>query len=250
MALRLLPHPDSSRPHVRLGLLWFAAVIGGLALGLVAVGVVYGLAALVAGAQTARARRDRARRPSQPVAALAAFAVPVALGFFDWGAGAAVLVGVAVSVAIAPGSWPRVVAEAGDTITCWLFAGLAAASVVAALRIDLGAAIALVLLVSAYEAGDYLVGVDTRWPVVGTVAGTAAVLVMGSILAIVQIPPFGGPSVLVFAVALAVLSPIGQIVASILVPGDDALSSGLRRLDSLLVGGPVFVAMLWLYPFG
>jgi hypothetical protein len=245
----LLPHPDSSRPHVRLGIAWFAVVVVALALGNLALAVVYGLAALVAAAQLPRIRKRAGRRPNAFVAMVGAVASPVALVFASWGLGAAILCGTAASVTLASGSWRKVVSNAGETILCWLPVGLAAASVVAANRIGTGAAVALVVLVSGFEAGDYLVGVDARWPWVGTFAGMAAVAVLGFGLAALSIPPFDGTPMLVFAAVAAVLIPAGQVMASLLLPVEDALASGLRRLDSLLLAGPAWIVLLWLYPF-
>ena len=55
-------------------------------------------------------------------------------------------------------------------------AGLAAAGVVTAARYELGSALALVLFVTAYETGDYIVGSGARNSLEGPIAGCAAIV--------------------------------------------------------------------------
>ena len=109
-------------------------------------------------------------------------------------------------------------------------------------------ALSLVVLGAAYDAGDYIFGADTRHRWVGLIAGSFAVMVVSFSLWVIQIAPFGGDPVFVFAAALIVTAPLGQVVASFVLPDGRALASGLRRLDTLIVAGPVWVLLLWYYP--
>jgi hypothetical protein len=245
---RWWPQYDSTRPHVRLGFLWFLVVLGSLAGGAPAVAIPYAGAAALGAAQAAKAWRRVGQRPNVRVAALVALAMPLATAVTSRGAGAAILVGTAASVFVVPGSVPVLLRDAGCTVRCWLPAGLAAASVVAVARLDIGAAVALVILVSAYDCGDYIVGADARWPVIGTLAGAAAVAVLSFSLYVVALPPFGGVPVFVFGGALALLAPLGQIATSLALPDGRLLASGLRRLDTLVLAGPAWVALLTWYP--
>ena len=68
----------------------------------------------------------------------------------------------------------------------------------------------------------------------------ANVLVVQFGVSAIGLPPFELPDGLAFAVAAAVLCPIGQLVASLVLPSTRAPASALRRLDSLLVLGPVW----------
>jgi hypothetical protein len=222
--------------------------IAALVLGLPALAVVFAAPAALGAAQTARAWRLAGERPQVLVAAACAALLPLSVTFGSWGLGAGVLVATAVSVTAAPGPGSQVVAVAAATIRSWLLVGLAAASVVALARIDLGAAVALVLLVSAFDCGDYLVGVDARWPAVGTMAGIAAVAVVTFALFVVVMPPFGGAPVAVFGAAVALLAPLGQVAGSAVLPDGRALASGLRRLDSYLLTGPAWLVLLAVVP--
>ena len=89
----------------------------------------------------------------------------------------------------------------------------AAAGVVATHRFEPWAAVALVLAVSAYEIGDYLVGSGARNALEGPIAGAVAVLVVQFAVAAVGLPPFELENGLAFAALAAVLCPLGQLVA-------------------------------------
>jgi hypothetical protein len=240
--------PDTLRPHVRLGALWFLLVLVALAGGPLGLVVPYGGAAALGAAQTARAWQ-RAGRPAdvRAAAALAAL-LPLLAAYATWGPGAAILIGVAVSVAVARGDTRAILVAGGATIRSWLFIGMAAASVVVMAGMDLGAALALVLLTSAYDCGNYLVGSDSRWPGLGIAAGAAAVGVLSFSLFVVALPPFGGPGIVPFALATAVLAPLGQVAAAYVLPDGRALASGLRRLDSILLVAPAWLVMFALVP--
>jgi hypothetical protein len=248
---RWLPAIDSERPHVRLGLLWFLLELVALAaasFSLVWLAVPYAAVAAVGALQIARSWRRVGYRPQALVAALSAAALPLGAGMHRTGLGVAVLAATAASVVVVPGDVRRLLADAGCTVRSWLFIGLAAASVVACGRVDLGAAVALVVLWAAYDCGDYLVGADARWPVIGTLAGLAAAGVVSFWLYLVAFPPFGGTDVIPYAVAFAVLAPLGQVAASMVLPDGRALASGLRRLDTVLLAGPAWILLLELRP--
>jgi hypothetical protein len=98
-----------------------------------------------------------------------------------------------------------------------------------------------VLVVSAYEVGDYLVGSGARNAFEGPIAGAAAVLVVQfsiSVLGLVE--PFTISNGLLFAALAAVLCPLGQITASLVLPSVRAKAPAMRRLDSLILLGPVW----------
>ena len=59
--------------------------------------------------------------------------------------------------------------------------------------------------------------------------------------------PFQENSLLTFGALAAGLCPVGQLAGSAILPRSDAKASALRRLDSLLVLGPVWVVAIWSY---
>ncbi len=114
-------------------------------------------------------------------------------------------------------------------------------------RTDAAALITLIVLVSGYEVGDFLVGTGASNPVEGPVAGIAAVIVLTFAVSVFEFPPFESGSAWVFGGLVAVLAPLGRFAAPILMPGPDARVPALRRLDSYLLVTPVWAWMLWGY---
>jgi hypothetical protein len=139
----------------------------------------------------------------------------------------------------------RIWARAGLTLRCGFPVGFAAASLVIIRHQEIGAAVSLVLLVSAYDLGDFLVGTDAASPIEGPVAGIVAALVIAFALGVFAVPPFVVSSALIFGGLAAVLFPLGQLLATELLPEAAARAQALRRLDSLLLVGPIWMAALW-----
>ncbi len=241
---------DVNGPHVRLGFLWFIVVAGALALGELALAGVYGATAALAGYQIAR-RWQPLGRPANPYFAaviggglgVSALAGPSAVG-----AGALVAVGVAVVAALAtPEARRQPIAAMAFTLQSGFFVGLAAAAPVLAYRVDVGAAAALIIFVSVYEMGDYLVGSGSKNAVEGPLAGFTAIAVFAFALWVITFVPFRENSLLAFGALAAGLCPVGQLLASALLPRSDARAPALRRIDSLLVLGPAWMVALWSY---
>jgi len=106
---------------------------------------------------------------------------------------------------------------------------------------DVTSAVVLLLLVSAYEAGDFIVGSGASNSVEGPLAGATTSLVLAFPLALVLMPPFdhAGLALLGF---VAAGPPLGQVMASALLPRAGASAPALRRIDSLLLLAPIWAA--------
>lgn len=104
--------------------------------------------------------------------------------------------------------------------------------------------VALVLLVSAYEAGDFLVGTGADNAFEGPIAGLLALAIVGAGLTLVQPVPFDRGSMPLFAGLVAIGCPLGQLLASALLPHGTAWAPALRRLDSYLIAAPLWVLAL------
>src|SRR3546814_20951124 len=76
-----------------------------------------------------------------------------------------------------PISYPALT-DAGWTLQCGVPLGLVAMSIMLLARLDQGSAIALLLLVSASDTGDFLVGSGARNPYEGPAAGACATVVI------------------------------------------------------------------------
>ena len=237
---------DIEGPRVRLGIGWFVLLLVSLSAGLAVVTAVYAAAAALAATQVARTwwRRGGGNRPNVSVATIGAPALVVAAAISTAMLGIAIL-GLVITSIVTASSDRRTapIVGAARTLQCAVWAGGAAASVVCTYRFEIGAAVALVLVVSAYETGDYLIGTGGRSALEGPIAGAAAVLVVQFGIAAIGVPPFELPGGLGFAVLAAVLCPLGQLVASLVLPSAKAPAPALRRLDSLLLLGPVWALL-------
>ena len=234
---------DINGPRVRLGILWFFLTIAALVTGVAAVAALYGATAGAAALQTARAWRLEKKRPHRLTAGLGAVALVAAAAIDTALLGVALLGMAAAAVLVARLRRRRrsvPLEDAGFTLQCGLFVGLAAASVVLTYRFELGAAISLIVLVAAYETGDYLIGSGAGNSFEGPVGGLAAVLVVTFTIALLRVPPFEASDAWVFGGLTAVLAPMGQLAGSLILPSAAAKAPALRRLDSLLLLAPLW----------
>jgi hypothetical protein len=241
---------DLNGPRVRLGFLWFLLIAGALALDIAAIAAVYACTAALAGLQAARAWHSCGRQPNEIVAAIIGGAIPLASLGGPQATGVAVLGAAALAIvagAATPEGRVAPLANIGFTLQCGLFVGLAAASPVLAYRVEVGAAAALLVFVSVYEMGDFLIGSGSKNAVEGPLAGFTAIAVFAFAMWVATFPPFKGDSLLAFGALAAGLCPLGQLLASAILPRSDARAPALRRLDSLLVLGPVWVVAMWSY---
>ena len=217
---------DIDGPRVRLGVAWFVAALAATLLSPFTAAVAFAVAAGFAGRQIVRAwgsvswQADVAAGiAAVPVLAAAVAGVPGAVG-------AAVLgVAVAIGAASAPdggrfaGGAGRV-AAAGIMMLA-LVPALGAACVVLVRADSVIAAVVLVVVASAYELGDYIVGSGASNPIEGPLAGITTATLVALPLALVLVEPFdtGGVALLVFVAAAC---PLGQILASAALPGAGA----------------------------
>jgi hypothetical protein len=232
---------DIDPPHVRLGIAWFLLVVVAFAMGTYVLAIVYAATAALAAYQAARCwRQRRPNRPDPVLAAGVAALLPLAASVSTAALGLAVLVAVGLTIVRSGVEPRRAVPNAARTLQCGLWVGGAAAGMVCTHRFEPFAALALLLAVSAYETGDYLIGSGARNAVEGPIAGMLAVFVVQFAVSAVGLPPFQVDNGLLFAVIAAVLCPLGQLLGSLVLPTAGAPASAVRRLDSLLLLAPVW----------
>lgn len=234
---------DIEGPRVRLGVLWFVVAAMAIGVGPLPTAVVYGGTAAIAAAQTARCWRKRRNRPDELVAALIAGLMGAGACFGAGGAGIGLLVGTVLAVMRATGdtkSRNPTVVDAGWTIQCALPPGIVAMSMVLLSRLDQGSAFALLLLVSAYEIGDFIVGSGARNPYEGPAAGASAIVVITFIVSTMPISTLDFGEAWFFGGLVVLLAPLGQLLASALLPSARSPASALRRIDSLLLAAPAW----------
>lgn len=240
-------HYDVDGPRVRLGLLWFVGAMVALTLGPVTTVSWFGVAFAAAAAHTTRTWRANGRPvdPRLPLGATAA--VVVAAGFGNQAMGVVlvlVTLGVIGLAVVAPPSPAPLLADVGLVLQGALPTAVAGGCLVLLADREVWAAVALVLVVSAYETGDFLIGSGAANSFEGPAAGTAAVLVMSMAVAAAGVPPFGVGEAMALGLATAPLAFLGQMLGTAMVPHARSFAPALRRVDSLLVAAPVWYVVV------
>lgn len=239
---------DIEGPRVRLGFAWFVVACLTIWAGLWPFALLIASVAALAAAQISTQLRTRWRRPNRVVVAAFGGMLPLSAAVNPKLFGAVTIV-FAIASVVAELGRPTAAASpllsASAMVRSWLNVGLAGATWVALYQIDIGAAFCLLLLISAYEVGDFLVGSGAGNPIEGPAAGLLALAVVAAALLVVEPAPFEGNSLLVFAMGAGLAAPLGQVVASAILPRAGADARALRRLDSYLVAAPVWLVLFW-----
>jgi hypothetical protein len=242
---------DVDGPKVRLGVAWFAVATGSCIASRPLFALVMAVAAACAADQLVRLHvapgdaRDLARDPGRLAAVLAAAGMPLAAAAGSDTLAAALAASVVVTMVATLGiaSDPPAALPAMSLLGA-VPMGLAASAPVLLHRLGTAPALFLVVLVCAYDAGDFIVGTGagTTWE--GPAAGVTAAAVVGFATTVVAPPPLLEEGAAALAVLVALLAPLGPPLASVLI-GDGATKARfVRRLDSLLLCGPVAAFVL------
>lgn len=256
---------DVRGPRARRGVLWFVATTVTAVASPLALAVLLALAAGFAADQVVRLRAipfdpgaPRRAEPRAPIVervralvsdprrlpvALAAAALPLAAAAgVDTLAAAlagAVLVVLGARVLL-PGDGPDgALGDMAVGCTAAIALGLAAAGPVLLDQVGRPAGVVFVLLVAAYDLGDFIVGTGAATAWEGPVAGVVTVLVVAFAASVIALPPLSTATTLGAGALAAVLAPLGPPAASLLVGDGRRSAVFVRRIDSLLVLGPV-----------
>ena len=236
---------DVDGPRVRLGLAWFVGAMVAVVVGPFAIAVVLAVAAGFAARQVVRAW---ASVSWQADVAAGLGAVPVLAALLGTKAVIAAVVLallVAVGASFAPDG-PRLPGRGGRRAAVIILAmsvvpALGAATVVLVRAESVLAAAVLILVASAYELGDYIVGSGASNPVEGPLAGVTTAALVSLPLALVLVEPYNVAGVALLGFTAVVL-PLGQLVGSAVLPGAGAHAPALRRIDTLFVLAPLWAA--------
>jgi hypothetical protein len=236
---------DIDGPRVRLGVAWFAGAMVATLISAPTTALLYAAVAGLAARQMVKAWGSVAWQAdvAAGIGAVPVLAALVGVPFALSTAGLAVAVAVGCAMAPdgerLPGAGGRL-AAAG--IMCLGLVPAVAGAAFVLVRVEsVIAAVVLLLMVSAYEAGDYIVGSGASNPVEGPLAGITTSTLVALPMALVLVEPFDAAGVGLLAFA-AVACPLGQVVASAALPGAAAHAPALRRIDTLLVLAPVWAA--------
>ena len=233
--------PRTTRPHGRLGVAWALGIITVTVAGPMWLALWMGATAAAAASQAAGVWRERKERPLPAFAAAAALALPLAALAGAPGINAVLAVAL-LSMLLARLAF-QTVAPARDvalTLVVGVPVGLAAAAPVLLARVDARAALLLLASAAVYDAGAYLVGTGASSTWEGPVAGIAALVPLTLIAVLTFDPPFAQSEALRLGLVAAVLAPFGPLAGSALLGDRNAPAPALRRIDSLLVMGPVW----------
>jgi hypothetical protein len=242
---RLAPVYDTDGPRVRYGVIWFGIAFIGVVVNPVSASFVYAAVAAWAARQVVQAWRG-ASWQADLATALAGVPVLAAAG----GSGAvAVALGLAAVVALVAGANAPAaglrgstghLAAAGVLLAAVVPVAIAGAAMVLVRAESATAAGMLLIFASVYEVGDYLVGSGASNKIEGPLAGGAAVIVTGFPMALLLIQPFDVMGVWLLGI-VALCCPVGQWIASAVLPRPGALAPALRRIDTLLLLAPLWV---------
>jgi molybdopterin synthase sulfur carrier subunit len=231
----------SVRPHGRLGLAWATVTFGFTIAGPAYLAGWLAVAAFIAGAQTCLVWRKRGERPVALAAAAIAAGLPVAASFDAGKMAGVVAAGVLVTFVSrlrAPTRAPS--RDVALTLAIGVAIGFAAAGPVLVRHTGISAALMLLAMICAYDAGAFLVGTGASSAWEGPAAGVAALIPITIFAEVVLVPPFAGAQPLFLGVLAAVLAPCGPVAASALLGDRSGHAPALRRLDSLLLLGPLW----------
>jgi len=140
-----------------------------------------------------------------------------------------------------------VLAAAGHVVLAAGVCGGAAASLVLLANYEIGAVIILLIYLMVYDASDYIVGSGSTNGIEGPLAGGLFICATTMFLAIIAVPPFRGVDIWNFAAIAVLACPVGQLVASAMLPKADADAPALRRIDSMLIVAPAWAGLIGLY---
>ncbi len=249
-----VPYPTDG-PKITFGVLWFLLLIGASALGAyadnatvsaVAVAAVAAPIAGLAGLQTGNAWFPRQSATRAWTAGAAYLGAIAGLGG-AWGVPIGLFIALIALIfyLMLYRGHSRPPMELFDVLARSAIPVAIAVSSLAALgTVGIGAQISLILLVSAYEAGDFIVGSGSSNAVEGPLAGLVALGAVTFLLFLIQPAPFDETSILLFAALAAVCCPLGQILASGLLPRGNTWAPALRRLDSYLLVAPIWLVLV------
>ena len=246
--------PTRAFVPVTLGLLWGAILIPSVAFGsaltaalLLPVTVIASVSAVRAAAPKAAEPKSGAPATSIPVspshvAIVTALLLPLsAIGGPTPFIVVALLVAVADGAILLLGERGRRPVVALVMLAAVLAPGIAAASVVLAVRQGSNEAVTLVAAVCLYDMASFIVGNGRTalGGIFGVIAGWISVGVLAVLVTASMNPPYSGRKPLLLFGLIAVLAPAGVALTSLIVRG--ARLPALRRLDAFVIAGPAWV---------
>lgn len=241
----IAPVYDIDGPRVRYGIGWFLVALPAVAASSITAGLLYAVAASLAARQVLRAWRAASW---QAILAAVAAGAPVLAAAWSLEAAlyALVVAGVVTVVAGSLEPTPGLdgasgrIASAGIMMQAVLPLAVGCGAMVLLRGQSEVVAVLLFLMVCTYEVGDFIMGSGASTAVEGPLAGGLAFILVGFPAVLLLVEPFDVVGAWALVVA-AVSCPMGQWIASAVLPRPDATAPALRRVDTLLVLAPFWV---------
>jgi len=225
---------------------WAFVTGAALLAGSVTLGAWFAVVAGLAGVQAARSwKRNPNRHPVPPAAGAAAMVAVLGGCFGPLGfalASAVAAVGAAVWATVVVTRRAGADAPGGDvlmTLACAAVPAAAAAGPVLLRSHGLVPALVLLVFALVHDASAFLIGAGARRSWEGPLAGVASILSVTLAVAAI-FPQFKGASPWALGILAAILTPLGPVVAGFVVGSRRTRIPALRRLDSLVVLGPLW----------
>ncbi len=237
-------------PRVRLGILWFLVAVAAATAGRWATALLWAGTAAVAASDLVRVWRtwggaDVRPGPQRLLAGTLAAGATALAAIGSGAAGAAIvaasLAAVVASVSLGRGGRPSPELMLGTVLPL-----VACIPVVLTVVVGPWAGLFLICAVSLYDAGNFLVGAQSKRPWEGPVCGVIGVLAVTFTMAAFQPPPFDGVGTWVVGGLVALACPLGQMVMTAFLPDRTSVAVRARRVDTYLVAAPLFLAGAWL----
>jgi membrane-bound metal-dependent hydrolase YbcI (DUF457 family) len=239
--------------------LWATLLLAALFAGSGAMAVLIGPVAALAGLQAARSWRHSPKpRPIEAVAAVDAGAIVGGAVFGIVGVATAAAAATAFTLGFAQvvearrrAGRVRVPRSALRTLVVAAVPAVAGASPVLLRSMGHRGAtptLALCSFALVYDASAFLIGAEAKHRWIGPAAGIVSIAVVTVAVAAILVPPFRGTTPWVVGLLAVLSAPLGPMVATASLGDRRASAPALRRLDSLLVLGPLCagVMLAWL----
>lgn len=246
----LLGPIDLPGPRVRLGVLWFLLAITAATAGRWPSALLWAATAALAATDLVQVWREWGEVADRPgpqrrIAAAGAAVIVLAAAVGSGAVGVAlIVVGVAsivVSFLLGRGGRPS-----PELMMASVLPAIAAAPVVLVVLVGPWAAIFLILAVSLYDAGNFLIGAQARHAWEGPVCGIIGILAVTFTMAAFQPEPFNGPATWAVGLVLVLACPLGQAVMTAFLPSRTSVAVHARRLDTYLLAAPLFLIGVWI----
>jgi hypothetical protein len=240
----MFPAPDTRGPKVLLGAVWAVVTIGTLIIGQAPFALLMAAVAGAAAGQAAWSWRHGSppRQPAAPVAI--AVAVVTVLGAAVGPVGV-IVTSVLALVGGAAWAWAATGGKPGDVALTLVCAAVPAGAVVGPVLLR-GSSLEVPFILMAYallyDAGSWVMGSGSRHRWLGPLAGMVCVVPVTMLVAALGLQCRGATTWELGGLA-AVLAPLGPAAATFLLGDRKGPAPALRRLDSLVVLGPVWAVV-------